>query len=119
MGQAQQKNNGTANTSVWEKAVPLALALMPDNSICPYVSLVPLELLSLHWSSEPVISSVSPCTGPFRVMPVSPATLHHTHACWFSQAEVMVSSLPSTGNLGWGAWCRAGIPCSLGEEFHS
>lgn len=29
--------------------------------------------------------------------------------CWFSEPEVMGIFLPSTGNLGWGAWCRTVI----------
>lgn len=32
--------------------------------------------------------------------------------CWFSQPEVMGTSLPGTGTLGWGAWLGTGISCS-------
>ena len=43
----------SANTSVWEKtATTPVLALLPDNSIFPHMSLVPFKLLSLLWSSE-------------------------------------------------------------------
>ena len=34
------------STSVWEKAVPPALALMPDSLVPPNMSLVSFELLS-------------------------------------------------------------------------
>ena len=41
----------SASTFVWQKAAPPALALIPDNSVFPSMSLAPLELLPQHWSS--------------------------------------------------------------------
>ena len=55
----------SASTSFWEKAAFPALALMPDNSFPPHMSLVPFELLPQCWSSEGVSSSMSVC-GPLR-----------------------------------------------------
>lgn len=34
-----------ANTSVWETAASLALTLMPDTTVLPFMTLMPLELL--------------------------------------------------------------------------
>ena len=54
-GQGLSKGTmASTGTSVWEKAAPPALAPKPDNSFPLPMSLVPCELLSQHWSSEPV-----------------------------------------------------------------
>ena len=44
----------TAHLSVWERAAPPALTLMPDTSVSLCMPLVPCKLLSLCWSSEGV-----------------------------------------------------------------
>ncbi|XP_053779907.1 nephrocystin-1 isoform X2 [Desmodus rotundus] len=44
--------------SVWEKAAPSALAMMPDNSAPPHLSLVPFKLLELRGSE----SGIEPLT---------------------------------------------------------
>ena len=49
----------SANISVWEKTAPQALALVPDNSFPPHMSLVPFKLLPQHWNSEGVSPSNS------------------------------------------------------------
>ena len=43
-----------ASTSVWEKASPPALTLMPGDLDLPCTSLDPFQLLSQCWSSEQV-----------------------------------------------------------------
>ena len=43
----------SASTSAWEK-LPPSITLMPDIPFSSPMSLVPCELLSQHWSSEPV-----------------------------------------------------------------
>ena len=35
---------------------------------------------------------------------------HQLNPCWVLQSEVVVSFLPGTGSLRWGAWCGAGTP---------
>ena len=47
------------------ESCPLTLTLIPDNSVHPYMSLIPFNLLPPHWSSEEVISSKS-VLGPFK-----------------------------------------------------
>lgn len=60
-----------------------------------------------HGNSEKV--SPSPCTVPLREIPGAPAAPHLTHCtCWFSQSEVIGTSLSSTVYLGWESWCGAG-----------
>ena len=102
----------SASTSAWEKAAPLALTMMPDYSVTPHMSLVPFKLLSLSWSSEGVSLSKSVhrpfkrnCPG-FQKLSVSLGLNPQP----FLQPEVMGTSLPGTGTLGWGAWYRAGTP---------
>ena len=51
----------SAHLSVWEKAVPPALALMPDTSVSPYMPLVPFKLLPRCWNSEGVSLNKSMC----------------------------------------------------------
>ena len=51
-GEGSPRTMASTNTSVWEKAAPPALALKPDNSVSPHMSLVPFKLLPQHWSSE-------------------------------------------------------------------
>ena len=75
---------------------------MPDNSVSPYMSLVPFELLSQLWSSEGVSQSKSVC-GPFKrdglgLQKISVSLSQNP--CWFLQPEVMETSLLSTGTLG-------------------
>lgn len=53
-GRLRKGTMASANTSVWEKTTSPALVLMPDNSVPPPMSLVPLELLPQRWSSEGV-----------------------------------------------------------------
>ena len=38
--------SASASTSVWEKAAPPALTLMPNNSVPPHVSLMPCKQLT-------------------------------------------------------------------------
>ena len=66
----------SASSPVWEKASPLALALMLDNLVPPYMSLVPFELLLQCWSSAGV--SQSPCAGPLEELPGTSGVLHLT-----------------------------------------
>lgn len=47
-GGAEKGTVASVSTSIQEKASSLALTLMPDNSISPYLSLEPFELLSQH-----------------------------------------------------------------------
>ena len=43
----------SASTFIWQNAaLPLALTLMPDNSVPSHMSLVPFKLLPQCWSSE-------------------------------------------------------------------
>lgn len=51
-GRLNKGPNASDNTFVWEKAAPLVLALKPDNSIPPRMSLAPFKLLLQQWSSE-------------------------------------------------------------------
>ena len=50
-----------AHLSVWEKAVPQLLPLMPDTSFPPYIPLVPFKLPPWCWSSEGVSLNKSVC----------------------------------------------------------
>ena len=59
----------SASTSVWVEAAPPVLTLMPDTSVPSRMSLVPFELLSLHWSSEGVGPKCLCAAGPLREMP--------------------------------------------------
>ena len=95
----------SASTSVWEKALLLALAPMPDNSVFPCMSLVPK-----HWNSEWVSLCVCPLKGT-RGTPESPPSYSASPWC-FSQPEVMENFLPGIRTLGCGAWCEPGTPCS-------
>ena len=45
VGRAQQRTIAYASTSLWEKAAPLTLALKPENSVSPFMSLAPFKLL--------------------------------------------------------------------------
>ena len=92
-------NKGTmdsANTSVWEKVAPPALALKPDNSVPPRMSLACFKLLPQHWSSEQMSPSVSKSAcRPFkRNVCDSCSSLFHspTVSCWFSWPEVVQTS---------------------------
>ena len=51
---AQKRNMASASTSVWDKAEPPALTLLPNSSIPPFMSLVTFKLLLPGWSSERV-----------------------------------------------------------------
>lgn len=55
----------SASTSVWEKVASPAIALIPGNSVPPYMSLVTFELQLQCWSSERVSPRKSMC-GPFK-----------------------------------------------------
>ena len=44
---------------LWEKASPQRLPLMPDSLVPPCISLMPFNLLPLHWCSEGVSPSKS------------------------------------------------------------
>ena len=59
-----KETKASASTSVWEKAAPPALALMPDTLSPPRLPLVPFRLLPWCWSSG-VSLSKSMC-GPFK-----------------------------------------------------
>ena len=103
-----------ANRSIPEKSTLSTLALKPDNSVPPHVSLALLELLPQHWTSE----SVSPhksVYGSFKEeLPGTPeASISLSlNPHWFLQPELMGTSLPGTGGPGWGARFGAGTPCS-------
>ena len=64
-GRLRKSTMASASTSVWERAVPPALALMPDNSFSPCMSLMSFNILPLHWGSEEVSPSKS-VSGPFK-----------------------------------------------------
>ena len=77
-----------------------------------YLHICPWYLLSCaqRWSSEPMSPSKSVCGPIKRNICVSshPQSYHHkTHE--FLQPEVLGTSFPGTGALGWGAWYGAGI----------
>ena len=55
----------SASTSVWEKAAPTAVSLMPDNSVPPHMFPMYFEVLLHCLSSETVSLSKSMC-GPFK-----------------------------------------------------
>lgn len=63
----------SASPCVWEKAAPAALALKPDGSVPPCVSLAPSELLCILWSSERVLWVPESGPGPFNRRPGSAA----------------------------------------------
>ena len=65
VGRAQKRNNGLCQHFCLGESYPQALALMPDNSVPPPMSLVPFNMLPLHWSSEEVSLSKS-VHGPFK-----------------------------------------------------
>ena len=55
----------SASSSVLEKAIPPALALMPDTSVPPCMPLLPFKLLPRCWSPEGVSPSKCLC-GPCK-----------------------------------------------------
>lgn len=57
VGRDEQRNSTSASTSVWNKAVPPAFSLNPDNSVSSWMSIAPLERLPQRQSSEHVSSS--------------------------------------------------------------
>lgn len=58
----------SVSASVWGDTVPPALALEPDNSVPPYVSLAPFELLPQRWTQSERVCQ----RGPFKRMPRPP-----------------------------------------------
>lgn len=50
-GVFNKKTMASTSPSIWEKVAPL-VALKPNDSVLPWVSLVPLELLPQCWSLE-------------------------------------------------------------------
>ncbi|KAF6357146.1 hypothetical protein mRhiFer1_010067 [Rhinolophus ferrumequinum] len=87
----------------------------PDNSLPHHMSLPPFQLLSQCWNSKRVILLVdkSVCN-PFKrsACECSCPLFHSVTICWLSQPEIMGTSLPGNGTLGWGG---AGICCSSGD----
>ena len=55
----------STRTFVWEKDALLALALMPDNSVPSYMSLVPFKLLPSAGAQREQVR-VNPFAGPLR-----------------------------------------------------
>ena len=107
----------SASTSIWEKAVPPALALMLGNSVSPSVFLVPFRLLPQHWNSEGVSLSKSVCR-PFKKNCLGcqkPSLSLSLNPCWFLQPELMGTSLPGTGTLVWGPCVELG---PLAPDFY-
>ena len=97
-------NMASATPLVWEKAAPPVLMLMPDTSVSPRMSLVPLDMLYHFWSSERVSQNKSTwetfkrnCLGLQK-----PSVSFSLNSCWFLQLEVMETSLHRTGILGLG-----------------
>ena len=72
---------------------------MPDTSVSPCMPLVPEP-------KESESEQVSPCVGSLRGTAWGESSLLQIlNLCWFLQPEVMETSLPRTGILGWGSWC--------------
>ena len=55
----------SVSTSLWEKAAPPGIALMPDTSAPPCVPPVPFELLPITGTQSECVC-VSPCADPLR-----------------------------------------------------
>ena len=62
---AQQKKRPLLALRSGTKLPPTTLALMPDNSVPPHISLMPFNLMSPQLSSEGVSPNKSVC-GPFK-----------------------------------------------------
>ena len=84
-----------------------ALALMPDNSVYPHMSLILFKLLPQCWSSE-AVSPAGPRTSPLE------ECLRLQNLCLVQPqsslmfTEAVGTSLPGAGTLGWGAWWEVG-----------
>ena len=119
---AQKRNNGFCLHFCLGESCPHpppVLILMPDNLVPPSMFLAPFMLLLQHWSSEGVSQSKSMHRSfkrnclKFQLLSI---LLRH-NPCWFLQPEVMETSLPGTGTMGWGTWCGTGILPSQGEHL--
>ena len=97
-GRAQKRNSGLCEHFFLGESCPLSS--LPDAgqfSSSPYVS-------DTFQSSTPCWSSVSLCRALYRELPGIPAVsvFHSLNPHWFLQPEVVETSLPGTGTLGWG-----------------
>lgn len=90
-----------ASVSLWEKAVPPALALKPDSPIPLCMSLAFFKLLTQCWSSEqmsrPALKSRHRLFKRSAWDSSSLQPYSATISTVFSQPEVMGTSLPGTG----------------------
>ena len=113
-GRLRKWTVASASTSVWEKAAPPALALMPDNSFPPCISQM-FSICCHSAEAQRELFWVSLCMGPLRgtARESIVSVFHSLNPHWFLQPEVTATSLPDTGSLGWVAWCWAGTLCSL------
>nr|KAF6401476.1 hypothetical protein HJG63_009576 [Rousettus aegyptiacus] len=108
------------STYAWVEAAPPVLILNPDNSVPPYMSLVPLKLLPQYWRSEECLSASKSMhralkrkTGDFNSLPSHSATISagfHSQNLW--------GLLLSTGTLGWELGVRLGPLHSQGGLPH-
>ena len=109
---------GSASSSVWKKAAPPAVSLVPDTSVPPCMPLVPFKLLPQCWSSEGVSASKSihrprrNCLGLQK-----PSVYLSFYPFWYLWPEVMRISLPGTRTVGWGTRCGAGTPPPQGDLY--
>ena len=87
----------SASTYVWKKAVSLSLALMPDNSVPPLMSLAPFKLLLQSWSSEQVSLSKSVCS-PFK------RNVWYSRSPLFHLATILVFTARSYGGFSSKHW---------------
>ena len=109
----------SASSSVWEKAAHSALTLIWDNSVSPYLSLVPFKLMPQCWSSESMIP-ISPCVGSlggnFRDSRSPPSHSGTTPTSFYSQKswELLLLALEP-----WGGGPGVGLgPLALWGTLH-
>lgn len=112
-GRAWQRNNGFCQHLYLGERGPFS----PHLNARQVFHLCPWQLLSYcpsaRGQSRWVRQRVRPCEGPLRGMPGTPTA----HLVTWSQSPLVDfhsqsngTSLPATGTLSWGAWCKTRTP---------